>query len=253
MKSLLLLIFCSISLIGYSQIDNDWILASQTSNQKSKMYVKSEIVKKEGNEIKIWTKEVSNVLIENNKKYNNGYVLRLVLVNCTENQFKFINHISYDSKNNMISNDSFEDAKWNDVAPESIGEEIVSKVCELYYNKKKESFSGIFNYVSILNTLKTKNSDDTWGEEEVFKIQNNITIDLDNKKITVYTGERLLYEISITKNLETRKGTQFEDYTYSGVDKKNHPCDIILSYDLKESKMFFLKITNLRGIHIFYL
>jgi len=87
---------------------------------------------------KVWQKVVSPKNIIEGKVYYNTVTDVLNLFDCDSRQIsKVLKMITYDSDRNCISSysmDGNDEVKWSDIAPDSMGDKILRKVCELFNN-----------------------------------------------------------------------------------------------------------------------
>jgi hypothetical protein len=138
-KLLNILILTLLSITAKAQ---DWIFIDSSVNSDI-FYVKSTYVTKrqdfENNTIiKVWTKREAKVatIVKNGKeiKVYNVRILQLKEYNCTQQQTNIISQTVYNSQGKIIDSFQFQDyeQKWNDVVPESIGQAVLDKVCELF-------------------------------------------------------------------------------------------------------------------------
>jgi hypothetical protein len=128
--------------VGQKSFSQDWIFVS-TDSEGDKTYVKSKYVKKGdefGNEdvIKVWLKRESKVTSIYKKgkevKVYNAKELILREYNCNTRQTKLIMVTTYNSKGSLVDTQKIPDyeQEWQDIVPDSIGEAIIDKVCELF-------------------------------------------------------------------------------------------------------------------------
>jgi len=135
MKALIILV--SVLLIGHKGIAQDWVYIG-SDRKGSKWYIKSSYVTKNYNSIKIWSKQVnkSSTITKNGKKItlNNTYTVDLYEYNCSEQTSKLIGSTTYNSQGRVIKTFKVEEynQEWDDVVPDSMGELILNKVCELF-------------------------------------------------------------------------------------------------------------------------
>lgn len=120
----------------------DWIFIDSSVNSDI-LYIKSKYLTKrqdfENNTIiKVWIKREAKVatIVKNGKviKVYNVRILQLKEYNCTQRQTNIISQTVYNSQGKIIDSFQFQDyeQKWTDVIPESIGEAVLDKVCELF-------------------------------------------------------------------------------------------------------------------------
>ncbi len=117
------------------QKEKAWIYIGSTNDGTSKFFLNSLYVSKDGSVIKVWTK------IESKKEsiYKNGKTLNYVNVkslylnefDCSDRMSKINSVIYYDSKGTVITS-SDEKTNWKNIIPDTIGESILKKVCELF-------------------------------------------------------------------------------------------------------------------------
>jgi hypothetical protein len=74
--------------------------------------------------------------IKGNKTYTliDGYCLQLKEYDCSSRQYKFVSVAYYNSKGVPVSSHNYNDflTEWEDVVPESVGEMLLDKACELF-------------------------------------------------------------------------------------------------------------------------
>lgn len=139
MKAFILII--SILFIGNSSFAQDWTFVG-ADKDGNKWYVKSSYVSKDeytnNGIIKIWTKkEILKETIKKNGKsvtYSNVKELQLIFADCTERRIKFVSSVAYSAQGKVLNNWTLEDyeQEWNDVIPDSMGEAMLNKICELF-------------------------------------------------------------------------------------------------------------------------
>lgn len=139
MKAIIILI--SVLLIGHKSIAQDWIYVS-SDTEGSKWYIKSSYVSKDGynnsGSIKIWTKkELKKTSVKKNGKtltYTNAKELQLIFANCSDRKIKFVTTSVYNSQGKVVRSWTLDDyeQEWDDVVPESMGEAMLDKICELF-------------------------------------------------------------------------------------------------------------------------
>lgn len=144
MKSLILsFITVFAGLISYSQ---DWVLAG-SDKEDNNWYVKSSYVKKEESilgdeEIRIWIKkEWKKKTIKKAGKsytYTNAKELMLVVADCENQRLKFVSSTVYNSEGKVVDNWKRQDfeQEWTDVVPDSVGEGLLKKICELFHKEE---------------------------------------------------------------------------------------------------------------------
>lgn len=138
MKAIILLI--SVLLIGHKSIAQDWVYVG-ADTEGTKWYVKSSYVSKDGysnSGIKIWTKmESKKTTVKKNGKtltYTNTKELQLIFADCNDRRIKFVTTTVYNSQGKVVDTVTLEDyeQEWKDVVPDSMGEAMLDKICELF-------------------------------------------------------------------------------------------------------------------------
>ena len=117
-------------------LSQDWVYAG-ASTKGDKYYVRNSSTEEyEGK--KVWTKQVSKTITykKGNKTYTltDGYCLNLRIYDCSGRRFKLVSFAYYNSKGTVVYSYQFPDylTEWQDVFPDSIGEMLLDKVCELF-------------------------------------------------------------------------------------------------------------------------
>ena len=129
-------------MIALTSFAQDWVYVGADSDE-NKWYVKSEYVKKGSlddseNSFRIWTKkELKKTTIKKNGKtltYTNVKELQLIVADCEERKIKFVTNTVYDSQGKIIESNTLLDflQAWVDVVPDSMGEAMLDKICELF-------------------------------------------------------------------------------------------------------------------------
>jgi len=132
------LILFSLLFLGQKSVAQDWILVGSDSDG-DKWYIKSSYVSKDnyGGGIKLWVKkEVKKTTIKKKGQsftYINAKELQLLVADCSERKIKFVASTLYNSQGKVVNNWTLEDfnQEWLDVVPDSIGEIMLEKICEL--------------------------------------------------------------------------------------------------------------------------
>lgn len=140
MKKLFIILF--LFFLGPSSYCQNWIYAGADA-QDVEWYVKSTYIKKyklgsSTEKIRLWIKiEFKEKKIENNGKpltLKNAKELQLIIADCTDRKIKIVTTTTYNSEGMVIDNfnpNEFEQV-WDDVVPDSIGDTVLNKICELF-------------------------------------------------------------------------------------------------------------------------
>ena len=107
-----------------------WILASQSNTED--WFVRTEPVSKESGEIKIWLKINYKSLTINKKTYKDASEKSLAGFKCKTKEAKTYRYISYDSKGDFIDKQENPYPTFDIVTVDSVYEDVLKKVCELY-------------------------------------------------------------------------------------------------------------------------
>ncbi len=137
-----LFIFLFLFLLSLKGISQDWTFVS-TDVDGDKWYIKSSYISKRGfenldNAIRIWTKkELKKKTVKKNGKsliYANVKELQLIEADCNDKRIKIITTILYNSSGKVIDTRAVAEyeQEWRDTVPESMGEAIIQKICELF-------------------------------------------------------------------------------------------------------------------------
>ena len=94
-------------------------------------YIKNEPVNKEYGEIKVWFKTLT-VLKINKKIYKHVEGKELLVIKCKAKQSKTISTIYYSSTGKILLQKETSSASFEDVIPNSVGELLLNKACELF-------------------------------------------------------------------------------------------------------------------------
>lgn len=137
MKNILsLLLFVFISIFECSAQYGEWINIRKEKN--GAIYLRSDELSLD-NIKKVWIKDVQKkleIISEKGKKIIilNGYTVSLREFDCTLRKSKLISYINYNSKGKVIYSAKKEDYEqsWEDVAPDTVGEFLLTKTCELF-------------------------------------------------------------------------------------------------------------------------
>jgi hypothetical protein len=129
------IIFCLLFFIGRSQ-NNEWV---KVGNEKNTTYYLRSVKSEESHLKKIWVKQVSVNLearSSSNKVVNlpNGSSLTLFLFDCEERRVKIISQTFYQSNGKVFNSFKWADyeQEWDDIIPDSVGEMLLNKSCELF-------------------------------------------------------------------------------------------------------------------------
>ncbi|MFN4111348.1 MAG: surface-adhesin E family protein [Ignavibacteria bacterium] len=151
MKLILTFIFL-FPLIIFSQEENRWYSFMYDSEEFYSYDTKS--IKITGKKIRVWIKreplpwckdEVINYLKEKaslieEEKYNSySHTKSYYEIDCSKRCIRTLKIIHYDKNGKAIKSYNFEDTDCDEPIPESIGEEMLEKICELRKNYLKSN------------------------------------------------------------------------------------------------------------------
>ena len=130
---LLVILFC----LFFSKLSaQDWAFVCTNKDGKEKYYIKSTPVSNTEGMIKVWTKSSLPKYTNkrNGKTYLNVESKILYEFDCGERKMQILSIIVYNSSGDIIS--SYEpkeyELEWKNAVPESIGELLLDKACELF-------------------------------------------------------------------------------------------------------------------------
>mgnify|MGYP000417334654 CR=1 FL=1 len=133
MKHIIFFILIILSIKAKSQ---DWIYVGNGKNG-SKYYIRNNSIK-ENNNTRVWVKIIANKMqyVKNGKTYDliNGTSLDHYEFDCSLRQMKLLSYAYYNSKGSLVhsKNLNYYLSDSEDVLPDSIGEMLLNKVCELF-------------------------------------------------------------------------------------------------------------------------
>jgi len=133
----LLLVLFMINNVGYSQESDDWIYVG-VSKGGDRMYVKSSYVSKDEGVVTIWVKQYAKKKTFTTRgksaTYTNVSVLTLYQVDCDQTKINSKSMYIYNAGGILLKSIKLEDyeSNWTDVIPDSMGEALFNKVCELF-------------------------------------------------------------------------------------------------------------------------
>lgn len=123
--------FLLFSFITYGQEKEGWIYVGKATDG-TLYYLKSEVVSTN----KIWTMTILPNWSYKKVPYKNVTVKELIQFDCGDKQMKTYQFVYYSSKGNLILSEQYEEYEtmWQNSIPESMGEVIINKICELFNN-----------------------------------------------------------------------------------------------------------------------
>ena len=127
-------IFICVLIFFSGDIYAQWIEAGRSTDNS--IYYLRKHSEKYGS-TKVWVKEVSKSLAyytkTGKKAFINGYSMTLYDTNCDEKQLALVSLTVYNLSGNVVSTTKLEEYEidWQDVIPDSVGEMILTKACEL--------------------------------------------------------------------------------------------------------------------------
>lgn len=137
----LFIILVSVLFDGHFSIAQDWVYIG-ADRDSSKWFVKSSYVTKDSHinpgSIKIWTKKESKITTIKKKgktlTFSDAKELLLIFADCNDRRIKFVSSALYNSSGKVVDSWTLEEyeQEWNDVFPDSIGETMLNRICELF-------------------------------------------------------------------------------------------------------------------------
>lgn len=128
---ILMMIIAISSFTPIHSFSQDWIYVDMDISG-NKNYIRSEYISKSSEGIKIWEKILRPKVILNKKVYTNVTENALLLVNCVTKEYSLLQLVKYNNKDDIIYSEDFDNPDWVNVVPESIAEEVLLKVCQLF-------------------------------------------------------------------------------------------------------------------------
>ena len=139
MKIILASIFMFLAIKGHSQekivwskSDSIWAWVGQVDG--SVFLIKKTYETKSNGETTIWVKTFNNPTKVKGKVVKKGTVEKTLYVfDCPNKKMKAIQRVTYDSDGKLLKSVTIEDyeQKWTNIVPETVGEELSRKACEL--------------------------------------------------------------------------------------------------------------------------
>jgi len=133
---LLLLLFIFLSAFECSAQYGEWI--NIRKEKDGAIYLRSDQLSLDSIK-KVWIKDVQKqleIISDKGKKViiPNGYTVSLREFDCAKKKTKLISYINYDSKGKVLYSVKMEEYEqsWEDVAPETIGELLFMRTCQLF-------------------------------------------------------------------------------------------------------------------------
>lgn len=112
-----------------------WILITE-NNKGDKYYLRNEMVDKIGNIIKIWVKSEHKKLAvkKGNRSVESDNITLVVLIefDCSQKRQRFLYYKKTDAKGNVVESNQMDYPEWQIIAPDTIAEKMISKICEQY-------------------------------------------------------------------------------------------------------------------------
>ncbi len=127
---LILPFFSKINAQSLSKEEPEWLYV--TKGEDNKVYILSECVSKQGNEIKVWTKWVYTKPHKyDGKIYTDFYYKHLAIWDTQSNKYKNLYNVYY-SGSKVIDSYTFEEEEWKYIIPDTIGESIMQMTAKLF-------------------------------------------------------------------------------------------------------------------------
>lgn len=133
MKYFITAICCLIfSVKSFSQ--SQWILAGK-SHDGDAYYVQSKFISKSDidGSVRLWVKVVERKHVIGKKIYSNTIMKQLVDFDCSLKRQRLNTVVIYSSSGSVLAQyPETDDEEWMNVVPDSVGEDVNQKVCELF-------------------------------------------------------------------------------------------------------------------------
>lgn len=102
------------------------------NTENNSYYIRSEKHSSTPSEIKVWVKVTGLTQKKGRKTFKNCHSISLYIIQCNNKRIQVDQVTMYDSKGSVLTSSDSELSEWKEAIPDSAGEAIVNKACEMF-------------------------------------------------------------------------------------------------------------------------